>query len=748
MRLKLLSILVLLTSLCALKAQNTTVRFVGQSQNGFYMQLDSVAIRDNSRQWEMTIYYPDTVMIARLTGIENQKKQDFYVSQNNPNPFDGTTEVTISIPYDGNTIIRIYDINGKLITQHSQDLNTGTHKFEINLAFPQTYILSASINGKTSSIKMVNTGHGSTNTISYLGTTQQKIYMNGLFELGDEMVYTGYATYDGGLCVSEPVTRIQNSSEVITLHFAANVQHAIPTVNTLQATSISINSATLNGNASCECTMEATGFYYSKYENNITAHTATSSQTSGNFSCHLTGLEPNTTYYYKAFAIKGGQAYTGQTLTFTTQAQSNNYDIRVTFTSNVRNTVPTYYNYMYLPLDSVKVNNLTRQWETTLIFPDTTMNIFHHNGAKNNVYENYSYGDNMYYTGYVSYRGTVYTQYTQRTLQTSTIQFLFYIPLCADKYTNIDISDCEPITYNGVTYTHTGRYEIGHYQTVESCDSFVYLNVNINNTIFNNIYVTTCSDSYTWGNNTYTESGIYQQTYTSVHGCDSMVTLGLTLGNGFTDERDGNSYCIVQIGDQIWMAENLRYLPSVYPRTDESGYSNRYYIYNYTGYDVEAAKATYNYSEYGVLYNCPAAQTACPAGWHLPSDSEWTELEIYLQNNGYNFDGYIDNDNNRETHNVIGKALASTTGWTTSDVNNSPGCIPEKNNSSGLNVKPAGWKSLNSQFRWINEEGGFWTSSLQSSSRGYDRYVHFARTHVTRSYNEKYLGMSVRCIQD
>ncbi|MCK9320171.1 FISUMP domain-containing protein, partial [Methanoculleus sp.] len=100
----------------------------------------------------------------------------------------------------------------------------------------------------------------------------------------------------------------------------------------------------------------------------------------------------------------------------------------------------------------------------------------------------------------------------------------------------------------------------------------------------------------------------------------------------FTDSRDGNDYNWVKIGDQVWMAENLAYLPSVNMVADgsEDAAGSYYYVYGYDGTDVTAAKATANYTTYGVLYNWLAAMNACPDGWHLPSDAEWTELTDYL----------------------------------------------------------------------------------------------------------------------
>ena len=101
-----------------------------------------------------------------------------------------------------------------------------------------------------------------------------------------------------------------------------------------------------------------------------------------------------------------------------------------------------------------------------------------------------------------------------------------------------------------------------------------------------------------------------------------------------TDSRDSKVYKTVKIGNQTWMAENLAYLPAVFPYYDSSESLLRYYVNSYDGYVVDQAMANPNYSIYGVLYNWPAALAACPSGWHLPTDAEWTTLTVYLTNNG------------------------------------------------------------------------------------------------------------------
>ncbi len=106
----------------------------------------------------------------------------------------------------------------------------------------------------------------------------------------------------------------------------------------------------------------------------------------------------------------------------------------------------------------------------------------------------------------------------------------------------------------------------------------------------------------------------------------------------------GKHYAVVTIGNQTWMAENLAYLPSVVGPVTLSDTIPYHYVYGYGGTSVSQATATPFYTTYGVLYNWLAAmagsassnanpsgvQGACPLGWHLPSNAEWTELNDYL----------------------------------------------------------------------------------------------------------------------
>ena len=529
-------------------AQDIVISFTGVNANGGYQRLDSVVIHNYSQGWERTAVYPDTTMIARITDIENHSIDNYMLSSNVPNPFDGKTEFELSVHEVGNVLVSVCDMAGRNYASFDGNLDAGIHRFEVVLSEPKVYVLSAIVNGMTSSIKMVNLGHGNANAIVHKGySAESKIVVSGDFNLNDVMKYIGYATYNGVSNTSAPVTKVQTGSENISLEF----------------------------------------------------------------------------------------------------------DI---------------------------------------------------------------------------------------------------VDCSTPSLTEINVERCDAYTLGGETYTQSGDY-VQTFRDANGCDSVVLLHLTITNNgvpVYSEVEINTCANPFVYNGETFTESGGYQQVLTAANGCDSIVLLWLHLGSGVYDERDGNSYCSITIGEQEWLSENMRYLPSVNFYSDASVVDAKYYVYGYDGEDVETAKENPNYAEYGAWYNWKAALTACPAGWHLPSDDEWTELEVYLQNNGYNFDDYIDTDSDRETHNVIAKSLASTSGWVESDVENSPGWLQPKNNTSSFNGKPAGHRWVDSQFMGIGLYGFWWSSTTQSgdNNSAWDRKIHNDSVAMGKTRNSKTLGFSVRCLRN
>lgn len=209
----------------------------------------------------------------------------------------------------------------------------------------------------------------------------------------------------------------------------------------------------------------------------------------------------------------------------------------------------------------------------------------------------------------------------------------------------------------------------------------------------------------------------------------------------FTDSRDGKVYKTVAIGDQVWMAENLAYLPSVNMVADgsEDAAGSYYYVYGYDGTNVTDAKATANYTTYGVLYNWTAAmggesssasnpsgiQGVCPTGWHLPSDAEWTELTDYLGG----------------TSDAGGKLKETgTTHW------NSPNT--GATNETGFTALPGGYRYSDGAFYYFGYDGYWWSASEDYATFAWYRSVNYSFSNVFRNYYDMEVGFSVRCVRD
>lgn len=214
-----------------------------------------------------------------------------------------------------------------------------------------------------------------------------------------------------------------------------------------------------------------------------------------------------------------------------------------------------------------------------------------------------------------------------------------------------------------------------------------------------------------------------------VNQIDSIIFYNpiIQASNKFIDARDGNVYNTVKIGSQVWMAENLAYLPKVNPASVGSDSIPYYYVYGYNGSSLSYAITTANYNTYGVLYNMPAAIDACPTGWHLPSDAEWTILSDTLGGNA-----------------IAGGVLKAIglTYW------NSPNT--GATNEYGFTALASGYRIINGTFSGANNYAYWWSSTLDNQNNPWVRYTSYNNAVLGRDAVNGYkaYGFSVRCIKD
>ncbi len=221
---------------------------------------------------------------------------------------------------------------------------------------------------------------------------------------------------------------------------------------------------------------------------------------------------------------------------------------------------------------------------------------------------------------------------------------------------------------------------------------------------------------------------------------DEVQVFFWQCGVPFPDLRDNESYNSVLIGNHCWMAENLKYLPSVVGPGTGSNTTPYYYVYGYHGTSVSAANATANYQTYGALYNWPAALTACPSGWHLPTDAEWTALTTYVSSQP----AYLCNSNTS----YIAKALAATTNWNTHTGTCTVGNNLSANNATGFSGLPGGTRDTGGSFGSMGSYGNWWSSTETGSLNAWSRYLGYNNSGVGSSSYTKGFGFSVRCVRD
>jgi uncharacterized protein (TIGR02145 family) len=224
-------------------------------------------------------------------------------------------------------------------------------------------------------------------------------------------------------------------------------------------------------------------------------------------------------------------------------------------------------------------------------------------------------------------------------------------------------------------------------------------------------------------------------------GCDAF-TQSLTLppyygvqnkpdficGESTVTDYQGNVYNTVKIGSQCWLKQNLR----------ATKYNDGTNIPNVTNdgawYDLttpaycwyENNYSTYG-SVYGALYNWYAVNTGklCPVGWHVPSDVEWTQLSDFLGGEG-----------------VAGGKLkeTGTTYW------NSPNT--GATNVSGFTALPGGCRSYLEGFYSLKISGNWWSSSEEDANYALDRNLNYNLSQLSTMIDNKWWGLSVRCVKD
>lgn len=199
-------------------------------------------------------------------------------------------------------------------------------------------------------------------------------------------------------------------------------------------------------------------------------------------------------------------------------------------------------------------------------------------------------------------------------------------------------------------------------------------------------------------------------------------------GTGTVTDKEGNVYKTVTIGSQVWMAENLRSTKfrngDPIPIVSANSAWSALKAGGFCWYNNETA----NKNLYGALYNWFVVvdpRNVAPAGWHIPSNEEWTALTNFLQGKSQ-----------------AGGKLKETGTSHWSDPNS--GAL----NSTGFTALPGGYRAKDGVFKNLSFVGAWWATTEYTQSVAWYRYVDYGTGNIYGVSTYKTCGLSIRCIKD
>lgn len=517
-----------------------------------------------------------------------------------------------------------------------------------------------------------------------------------------------------------------------------------PVVSTNIISGITDSSAVCGGDVTNEAAYPVTarGVCWSTSTNpTINNNLTVDSSGFGNYTSYITGLQPNTRYYIRAYATNNSGTAYGVQRSFITIAKTPS--VTTSAVSNITCIAADCGG----TVSSDGISGVTAKgvcWSTSAnpTIADSLTIDGNDVGSFTSHITGLQPGTHYYVRAYATNNaGTVYG--TQRqfttpaatpTITTNGVNRISFTSVTCDGTVNYE--GIAAVTARGVCWSTSPNPTVNDSHTVDSSGlgSFTSLITGLQPIV--HYYVrayATNSAGTAYGNE-------IEFTTTDGYPCPNAATL---------TDIDGNIYNTVQLGSQCWMRENLR--TTRYANGTDIPLANYTENYAYRCYPNGSAS---NVSTYGYLYNWQAVmggspssnsnpsgvQGICPNGWHVPSDAEWTQLTDYVSSQSQ----YLCNSDS----NYIGKALADNAlSWSYDATTCAVGNMPSNNNATNFSALPAG-DIVNGNYFGFLTFAVFWTATQYNNSRAYDRDIAWYVATVRRQDFEKVRGHSVRCLRN
>lgn len=210
------------------------------------------------------------------------------------------------------------------------------------------------------------------------------------------------------------------------------------------------------------------------------------------------------------------------------------------------------------------------------------------------------------------------------------------------------------------------------------------------------------------------------------------VVFNSRLTYGSVKDVDGNMYKTIQIGNQVWMAENLRTtrfndgesIPNIVDNAEWENLNSPAYCW-YSNDNLGTPKA------YGALYNWYAVRTGklAPKGWHVATNDDWAELMDHISGGWQQGGGSL-----KET---------GTKNWSPPNEG--------ANNTTGFTALPGGWRTISDGFVFMGYSSDWWCVSATNEETTSEIMLNYKSAKVYYLFVsdlKRKIGLSVRCVKD
>jgi uncharacterized protein (TIGR02145 family) len=525
-----------------------------------------------------------------------------------------------------------------------------------------------------------------------------------------------YATNSAGTAYGNEQTFITGSIGVATL-------------TTTTATLVTLTTATTGGNITSDggAAVTARGVCWAITHNPITTNSKTSDNTgTGIFVSNLTGLNPGTVYYVRAYATNSAGTSYGNEQTFTTGSIVLTILSTTAVTSITTTTAVSGGTITSNGGGAISASGVCWSTAQNPAITDTKTTGTTGTGAfvsnltsllPGTIYHVRAYATNSAGTAYGSDIAFTTLPTAVPTVTTTAITSIDLTTAVSGG--NITPAGAGTLSASGVCWSTSTGPVVGGSHTSDGTLTGIY---------------TSTLTSLLPGTKYYVRAYATNSVGT---GYGAELTFNTKIADG-----EGNKYATVTLGAQVWMAENLK----------TKHYNNGDTINTAIGDITTTLNNSYQWPEggneanvatFGRLYNFKAVTNSrgvCPTGFRVPSYAEWTTLSNYLSTNGYAFSvGGTD----------IAKSMASTSDWTSDPTQGDIGNNQASNNSSGFNTLPGGFRDRFGVYQEIGGSEYFGSSTKTSTGPNTAWYMALEFNYSYMGSNDfgSFNGYAIRCVK-